>query len=571
MTKSSEPPRGRMRVEPSIPLDFSSLPAVQEMIEENNRQTRPKRRLKQFEFINEVFTRLGDRAINDAAAVPVLSSFLQECVEKHGTLPRSSALAKVLYLWSENGLVGEGQSLLREVLQADPALRKNAFDEKVATVSLRLLSRSASVDVDLMNKILAMLPEGAHKRRLFFPFLQHAARTGDTALAFNTLRMGQKKKIEFWDADYHQLLCTIQHAATEGGNTAKLLDELLEAMVDHHPVVGKSNAEALKHMMGGEMAEINDKTGECSRCGTKLFSFDFTSIDRATLLSDIETKLIAPRVGGENHYEPERIVTPAEKDRRWREFEAFKETLTNCDYDVVIDGANVGYYGLSSWYREAKELCLRARGVDPTTVPEYQLCEVPLPVDVPPKFSLIDEMLAQTRCVGRKPLVMLHKRHVESPSKESSEWLLKWKADSALIACPGFMNDDYCWLYAAICKPDCLFVSNDLMRDHHFMLLSRRSFLRWRQRHRVTYKALFQRATGTATLLLAMPRPFSVWVQRGLLSRTHWHVPVLLSADIIDQATNRASGKQVEVDKDGDDSCDAWLCTATKNLLNRSE
>ncbi|RNF18942.1 uncharacterized protein Tco025E_04271 [Trypanosoma conorhini] len=571
MSDSCEPPRSRVRLEPNIPPGFSSLPAVQEMIDANNRQTRPKLRLKQLDFINDVFTRLGERAVNDAAVVAVLSSFLQECVERHGTLPRSSALAKVLYQWTEKGLVAEGQRLLKQVLLADSSLRRNVIDEKVATVSLRLLGRSASVDVDLMNSILSMLPEGAHKRRLFFPLLEHAARTGDTALAFNTLRMGESKRIEFWDVDYSQLLRSIQNAATESSSTAALLDELLESMVEHHPVVGKSNGEALQHLMAGEMADVDDKTGECSRCGTKLKTFDFSPADRATLLNDIETKLIAPRVGGENHYEPERVVTPIEKERRWREFEVFKQTLTSCDYDAVIDGANVGYYGLSSWYREAKEACLRARGVDPTTVPEHQLCEVPLPVDVPPKFSLINEMLTQTRRIGKKPLVMLHKRHVESPSKENAEWLLKWKNDSSLIACPAFINDDYCWLYAAIRKPDCLFISNDQMRDHHFMLLSRRSFLRWRQRHRVTYRVLFQRATGSTALLLALPRPFSVWVQRGLLSRTHWHVPVLLSADIIDQATNKASGKDVEVGKDGDDSCDVWLCTAAKHLLNRSD
>ncbi|ESL07825.1 hypothetical protein TRSC58_04482 [Trypanosoma rangeli SC58] len=571
MTDSCEPPRSRVRVEPNIPRDFSSLPLVQEMIDANNRQTKLKRRLKHFDFINEVFTQIGERAVDDAAMVAVLFSFLQECVERHGTLPRSSALAKVLYQWTERGLLTEGQRLLKQVLQANPSLHNNAIDEKVATVSLRLLGRSSNVDVDLMNSILSMLPEGAHKRRLFSPLLEHAARTGDTVLAFNTLRLGQSKRIEFWDVDYHQLLRSIQNALTDSSSTAMLLDELLESMVDHHPVVGKSNGEALQHLMGGEMAGVNDKTGECSRCGAKLKTFDFSVTDRTTLLNDIETKLIAPRVESGNHYEPERVVTPAEKERRWREFEAFKQALTSCDYDAVIDGANVGYYGLSGWYREAKEACLRARGVDPMTVPEYQLCEVPLPVDVPPKFSLIDEMLTQTRRIGRKPLVMLHKRHMESPSTESAEWLSKWNNDSTLIACPGFLNDDYCWLYAAIRKPDCYFVSNDQMRDHHFMLLSRRSFLRWRQRHRVTYRALFQRATGSTTLLLALPRPFSVWVQRGLLTRTHWHVPVLLSADIIDQATNKAAGKDVEVDKDGDDSCDVWLCTAAKHLLNRSK
>ncbi|KEG14930.1 hypothetical protein DQ04_00251060 [Trypanosoma grayi] len=570
MSESDEPARRRLRVEPDIPLDFSGLPAVQEMIVENNRQTKLKRRLKVSEFINEVFTKLGDRAIADSALCCVLSDFLQECVEKHQVFPRSSALAKVLYLWTEKGLLEEGQKLLQQVLQAELLLHKNILDEKVATVSLRLLTRTTNVDLDLTGKIIAMLPAGTHKRRLFFPLFEHAARTGNTELAFDTLRLGRSKDVEFWDVDYRELLCCLQKANAEGGPTTLLLDEMLECMADHHPVVGKGNGEALRHLLGGEMTQVHSSTGVCNWCGTKLHTFDFSPSDRATLLNDIETKLIAPRVEGASRYEPDKVVTPKEKERRWQEFEAFKERLSANEYDAVIDGANVGYYGLSSWYREAKEASLRARGVDPVTVPEYELCEVPMPVDVPPKFSLIDEMLTQTRRLGKKPLVMLHNRHLESPSTDNAEWLSRWKKDASLIACPGFMNDDYCWLYAAIRKPNCLVVSNDQMRDHHFLLLSHRSFLRWRQRHRVTYKALFQRVTGGVTLVVMPPRPYAVWVQRGCLSPLHWHVPVLTTVDIINQATNHGTEGEVEVDKDGDDLCDAWLCTAAKNLVNRS-
>ncbi|ORC91940.1 uncharacterized protein TM35_000041540 [Trypanosoma theileri] len=571
MSDCDEPARRRVRVEPDIPHDFSALPIVQEMITENNLQTKLKRRLKPSDFINEVFVKLANMGITELSAVSMLSQFLKECVEKHKTLPRSSTIAKVLYLWTEKGMLESGEMLMRQILQAESSLHMNVVDEKVATVSIRLLTRCVNVDIDLAEKMLAMLPVGSHKRRVFFPLLEHAAKTNDIELALKILRLGRAKGVEFWDVDYHQLLSSLKNNTQDSSTAVALRDELMQSMIDHHPVVGKSNGEILQSLMGGEMTKVDDKTGECKRCGTMLRTFDFEATDRDTLLNDIETKLIAPRVEGASRYEPERMVTPAEKERRWQEFENFKSKLAECDYDTVIDGANVGYYGLSRWYREAKEKVLRDRGVDLKTVPEYQLCEIPMPVDVPPRFSLIDEMLMQTRRIGKKPLVMLHNRHIESPSAENVEWLSKWKSDSSLIACPGFINDDYCWLYAAIRKPNCLFVSNDQMRDHHFMLLSQRSFLRWRQRHRVTYRALYQRLTGAATLIVAPPRPYAVWVQRGRLSSSHWHIPILTSVNIIDQATNHGNQNEVEMDKDGDDSCDAWLCTADKDLLNRND
>ncbi|EAN76902.1 hypothetical protein, conserved [Trypanosoma brucei brucei TREU927] len=558
------PPRQRVRREDDIPLDFSALPAVQELIIKNNRQTKLKRRLKTSDFVNESFSELGCRAVADRTSVGVLSSFLKECTEKHRILPRSSSVARVLYSFVENGLLHEGQALLQQILQAEASLRSKVMDEKVATISLRLLTESDEVNLGLAERIISMLPEGSHKRRLFSPLLEHAARTGDTTLAFKALRMGRQKQLEFWDVDYKQLLRCLQSAA-KGTDISALITELLECMVDHHPVVGKTNGEALQQLLGGELTEVNDETGMCCRCSTRVHTFDFAPDDRVTLLRDIETKLIAPRVESGSHYEPGKVVELTERKERWEEFAVFKDTLSRLDYDAVIDGANVGYYGLSNWYRGAKEALLRSRGVDPSTLPEYELCEIPLPVDVPPKFSLIDEMLTEAQKLRKKSVVMLHSRHVRSPSKENLVWLEKWGQESSLIVCPGFLNDDYCWLFAAIHRPNCLVVSNDQMRDHHFSLLSRRSFLRWRQRHLVTYRARFSWATGAVSLLLSLPRPYAVWVQRGQLSPSHWHVPVRTTLDVIDQATNRKTESEMEVDKNGDDFCNAWLCTAAIN------
>ncbi len=55
-------------------------------------------------------------------------------------------------------------------------------------------------------------------------------------------------------------------------------------------------------------------------------------------------------------------------------------------------------------------------------------------------------------------------------------------------------NDDWYWLYAAVTvkasdgtQRSVRVVSNDQMRDHHFKMLAPENFLKWRERHQVTY------------------------------------------------------------------------------------
>ena len=50
------------------------------------------------------------------------------------------------------------------------------------------------------------------------------------------------------------------------------------------------------------------------------------------------------------------------------------------------------------------------------------------------------------------------------------------------------MNDDWFWMHAAlVLGPGTLVLTNDEMRDHHFQMLSPRSFLRWKDRHQVRF------------------------------------------------------------------------------------
>jgi len=67
-------------------------------------------------------------------------------------------------------------------------------------------------------------------------------------------------------------------------------------------------------------------------------------------------------------------------------------------------------------------------------------------------------------------------------------------------------NDDWYWLYAAVTvrasdgsQRSVRVVSNDQMRDHHFKMLAPENFLKWRERHQVTYHIMsFQKRSTEA-------------------------------------------------------------------------
>ena len=120
-------------------------------------------------------------------------------------------------------------------------------------------------------------------------------------------------------------------------------------------------------------------------------------------------------------------------------------------FDIVIDGANVGYY-------------------------KQNFVGAPTHVD----YQQIDQMLTFLVSKQHKPLLVLHCRHVDEKNfppgaegREIGRLVQSWRATGRLFATPRSFNDDWFWLYAAV-KHNSMVITNDEMRDHHFQLLSPR-------------------------------------------------------------------------------------------------
>jgi len=129
-------------------------------------------------------------------------------------------------------------------------------------------------------------------------------------------------------------------------------------------------------------------------------------------------------------------------------------------YDVVIDGANIGYF-------------------------KQNFTFAPNHVD----YEQIDWVVRHfTENLGKKVLLVMHNRHFSRhmlPLKYKGLYDA-WISEGILYKTPPGMNDDWFWMHAAL-KYKTLVVTNDEMRDHHFQMMAPKFFLRWKERHQIHF------------------------------------------------------------------------------------
>ncbi|EPY39262.1 hypothetical protein AGDE_04666 [Angomonas deanei] len=440
----------KVEVHPDISLELSRLPSVRKLIEENNAQTKPRFRLKVSDFCNEAILTLA-KGENGPSDVFV---FLNEMEENLKYTPRVSSITKILYLWNSTpSRVADAVKLIRRTLDsASGGGGASSTDESFVTVSLRVITNCETPDEGLITRVLSSLPKENYKRRLFHPLFEFGREHHNVEFAFSMLKIAVEANVELWDVDYHILLQTVVERSEVQGKVKSAI-ELLNMMALHHPVMGRLNAEMIQTIVGGTVVRISED-GHCGGCAQRLRSFDLSQEERAVLVRDVVEKLVTPRVICQSHYEPLVEVTEEEQTARWGIFNTFVTSMEHNDYDTLIDGANLGYYGLNSWYSEAKVELLKRKGVDPATVPLKERNNVPFPVDVPPKFETIEHARKSAATRGRKPLIILHERHIREAIGTNQTILEQWKELNCVLASPHFLNDDYCWLYGSLKNPE---------------------------------------------------------------------------------------------------------------------
>ncbi|CAM9736570.1 unnamed protein product [Ectocarpus sp. 12 AP-2014] len=231
------------------------------------------------------------------------------------------------------------------------------------------------------------------------------------------------------------------------------------------------------------------KDGTCENCGEVMRSIELSEDDEQRLLKQIE----------------ELVCTNEQRTNQWEGFRGWLERRGKQRYNVIIDGANVGYY----------KACLS----------EGELADL----------RQVDWAVKKFLEEGKKPLVVLHSRHLVEKrlSDEAKEIYKRWKEADIIQSCAPKNNDDWYWLYAAVYTGGSVLVlTNDEMRDHHFSMLSHRSFQRWKERHQARFYFGDWKGEGgdddEREVITEEPRSYSKRTQKGVDS---WHVPLERSRD----------------------------------------
>ena len=430
-------------------------------------------------------------------------------------------VSAVLYLCESQNRVEQAIGLIQELRATHP---NHSWDERTLAVIMRLYSQANDV-ASATHLFGHLITSEQLKHRTVSPYLELCSRNSLLTHAGAAYVEAKKRGILLLPEDFTSL---IKMCAGLGDSVATLrmflddaaeyLDELDEAALEHIAQwTSRSDG-------GGSAAAATiSPLGECSICNAKLRGHNFTAAQKGALLNDVST-IVAPKTC-----------------RNPRHFETFHRFLAarGDPIDVFVDGLNVGYYGLSSWYRDAKLQLLEKKEVK---FSEEDLTWDPKrgPVDVPPNLFLIDQVLRQVQAETPRCMVILPQRHTEPANIThfQEKLVAQWKRDGLIFSPPSGLLDDLCWVYGALyyTKPsDCCaasttpvspiarVVTNDKMRDHLFKLLSSRAFSRWRDEHQVTFKC--ERVDNATNFILSPPHPYSRCIQKDMATG-RWHVPL---------------------------------------------
>jgi hypothetical protein len=135
-----------------------------------------------------------------------------------------------------------------------------------------------------------------------------------------------------------------------------------------------------------------------------------------------------------------------------KNFTKFVKWINQTEYNLVIDGANIGYY---------------QQGVNSGKILDY---------------NQIEKMVNKAISNGYKPLLILHSRH-----NNGNPVLNKITRLCSHYFTPKGMDDDIFWLYASLMKRGCRILTNDELRNHLFYMNLGEKFIEWKKYNRVTY------------------------------------------------------------------------------------
>lgn len=142
-------------------------------------------------------------------------------------------------------------------------------------------------------------------------------------------------------------------------------------------------------------------------------------------------------------------------------FGKFKKFIKDKDYNIVLDGANIGFFNQGS--NSGKVI----------------------------NFDQIKTFVEYVISKGYNPLLVLHSRHFKSLSVSDKETVKSITNTCLVFQTPSGMDDDIFWLYSSIYKPNTFLITNDEIRNHVFYM--KLDYLHeWKKYHIIKYDCVDQ-------------------------------------------------------------------------------
>lgn len=190
-----------------------------------------------------------------------------------------------------------------------------------------------------------------------------------------------------------------------------------------------------------EYIYTNIEKNRCLCCNSYISNNIISDDDRNKIMNRISDKILSIS----RRYDNNQKLTKLERDIIKNKWIDFQNILDNNKFDIIIDGANLGYLNVKQFN------------------------------DI--NFNLIESTIKNIQNkTDKKILLIIHQRHMTK---------IKFIPNIVVYITPNNVNDDWFWLYASL-KSKAYILTNDLSRDHGYMIAYQNEIKRWIQFYQIS-------------------------------------------------------------------------------------
>jgi hypothetical protein len=190
-----------------------------------------------------------------------------------------------------------------------------------------------------------------------------------------------------------------------------------------------------------EYTMSNLESNTCLCCNKYISNNVIKTSDRQSIMSKIKNKILKITHRHDNGV----AITQNEKQIITDKWNDFEHILKINKFDIVIDGANIGY--------------VNSKGSSDINVKFIQ--------------TTIQNIISKT---SKKVLLIMHQRHTSKIKTMNFD--RKTSANLVIYTTPNNINDDWFWLYASLYNK-CRILTNDQSRDHAYNVSYQNEIKKW--------------------------------------------------------------------------------------------